>query len=262
MSTTVALETSESRKAVTAPVDQSGRPTLSEAEIDPQAFGQKTTIPERANTVPSSVLSGRTDLRYNAAELLFDYFVVTAALISLAPFLATVAIAIRMTSPGPAIFSQMRYGRNGKTFRMYKFRTMYIDQCDVGGIKQSVKGDPRITPIGRVLRRTSLDELPQLFNVLKRDMSIVGPRPHVPGMLANGITYEDFDSRYELRHQVRPGLTGLAQVEGFRGETQTERAARKRLDYDLEYIRDQSILLDVKITVLTIWREFIRGSGH
>jgi lipopolysaccharide/colanic/teichoic acid biosynthesis glycosyltransferase len=173
-----------------------------------------------------------------------------------------VAIAIKLSSPGPVFFRQDRYGLNNELFRIFKFRTMRHDKCDASGVAQTTKDDPRVTPIGRLLRKTSFDELPQIFNILKGEMSVVGPRPHVPGMLANGMLYEEFDGRYLARHVVKPGLTGLAQVNGFRGETSTPYAAKKRLDYDLAYVRRQSLALDIKVTLQTFWREFFRGSGY
>ncbi len=162
-------------------------------------------------------------------------------------------------------FCQDRYGLNGELFCVYKFRTMRPgDGGDLtGGVQQTVKDDPRVTRIGKLLRKTSFDELPQLLNILKGEMSVVGPRPHVPGMLAaGGMLYEDFDPRYMCRHVVKPGLTGLAQVSGFRGETTTAYAARGRLEHDLDYIRRQSLPLDIGITARTFWTEFVSGTGY
>lgn len=139
---------------------------------------------------------------------------------------------------------------------------MRSDLCDRSGVAQTVKNDPRVTPIGRFLRKTSFDELPQILNILKGEMSVVGPRPHVPGMLAADVTYEEFDPRYQSRHVVRPGLTGLAQVSGFRGETTTAHHATMRLEYDLAYIAKQSLWLDIKITFRTFWNELVSGSGY
>ncbi|QBY01806.1 sugar transferase [Rhodophyticola sp. CCM32] len=204
----------------------------------------------------------RRDRTYRVLNRSYDLIVASVALILLAPFFLFAAIAIKLGSRGPVFFRQDRHGLNGNLFRIYKFRTMRTESADVTGVAQTVKNDPRVTPIGRLLRKTSFDELPQILNILRGDMSVVGPRPHVPGMLANGTAYEEFDLRYMERHVVRPGLTGLAQVNGFRGETATEYSARMRLEYDLEYIRQQSILLDIKITFQTFWREFFRGSGY
>ncbi|MCV0423844.1 MAG: sugar transferase [Roseibium sp.] len=190
-----------------------------------------------------------------------DLFGATAGLALLFPLLATVALIIKMSSPGPVFFRQKRYGLNGIPFTIFKFRTMHVHLCDASGVAQTVANDPRITPIGFFLRKSNFDELPQLINVLKGDMSLVGPRPHVPGMLAVGVPYEIFDQRYMGRHHVRPGITGLAQVNGCRGETKTELSARMRLEYDLIYVQAQSFWLDATILVKTIVREFFKGSG-
>ena len=204
----------------------------------------------------------RRDARYRVMKTSFDVALAGAALVLLSPLFLVIATIIKLTSPGPVMFRQDRYGLNGEVFSIYKFRTMSQDNGDLSGVTQTVKDDPRATASGRFLRSTSFDELPQLINIVKREMSVVGPRPHVPGMLANGILYEEFDSRYMDRHRVLPGLTGLAQVKGFRGETNTEHSARMRLNYDLEYIRRQSIRLDLRITINTFWKEFFRGSGY
>lgn len=191
-----------------------------------------------------------------------DLFGSICGLFFLAPLFTILAIAIKATSKGPVLFKQDRHGLGGKTFKAYKFRSMYIDQCDQSGVRQTVKDDPRITPIGRFLRRSNFDELPQLFNVLKGEMSLVGPRPHVPGMLANGVKYEQFDPRYQSRHRVKPGITGLAQVNGFRGETKTAHAASMRLYYDLKYIEVRSLFLDTRIIFNTVIQEFFKGKGY
>ncbi|WP_421982326.1 exopolysaccharide biosynthesis polyprenyl glycosylphosphotransferase [Roseibium sp.] len=198
----------------------------------------------------------------NTLKRSLDLFGAVCGLLLLTPLFVILAAAIKVTSKGPVLFKQNRHGLDGKTFKAYKFRSMYVDQCDQSGVRQTVKDDPRITPIGRFLRKSNFDELPQLLNVLKGEMSLVGPRPHVPGMLANGLPYEQFDPRYQLRHRVKPGITGLAQVNGFRGETKTAHAASMRLYYDLKYIEVRSIFLDVKIIVSTVIQEFFGGKGY
>lgn len=182
-------------------------------------------------------------------------------LVVFAPLFIGIAIAIKATSPGPVFFRQKRYGYHNRRFWIFKFRTMYADRCDARGVRQTVSNDPRVTPIGRILRKSSLDELPQLINVLKGDMSLVGPRPHVPGMLAGGMLYEQLTPYYFQRHMMRPGITGLAQVSGFRGETTVALPAIERLDYDLRYIATWSLWLDIKIIIRTVLREITRGSG-
>jgi lipopolysaccharide/colanic/teichoic acid biosynthesis glycosyltransferase len=159
------------------------------------------------------------------------------------------------------LFSQPRYGYRNRRFRIYKFRTMYVQLGDRAGTNQATRGDPRVTRIGRMLRSTSLDELPQLINVVKGDMSLVGPRPHVPGMLSAGFLYEELVPYYFQRHTVRPGITGLAQVSGCRGSTKQASAAIARVDYDLEYIETWSPWLDIKIIMKTVRREFLSGGS-
>lgn len=173
-----------------------------------------------------------------------------------------IALAIKATSPGPVFFRQKRYGYHNRRFWIFKFRTMYVHLGDQRGVRQTTDGDPRVTPVGRLLRKTSLDELPQLFNVLRGDMSLVGPRPHVPGMLAGGLLYEELVPYYFQRHNMKPGITGLAQVSGYRGSTTQPLSAIERLDRDLRYIETWSLWLDFKIIARTLIREFLAGSGR
>lgn len=196
-----------------------------------------------------------------AAKRAFDIAGATFGLVVLAPLLVGIAIVIKATSPGPVFFRQKRYGYHNRRFWIFKFRTMYTDLGDARGTQQTTAGDPRVTPIGRILRKSSLDELPQFINVFKGDMSLVGPRPHVPGMLAGGMLYEQLTPYYFQRHIMRPGLTGLAQVTGYRGATTVARSAIERLDYDLRYIATWSVWLDLKIIARTASREFFGGSG-
>lgn len=190
-----------------------------------------------------------------------DIVLSAGALLALAPTLLMLAIAIKLSSPGPIFFRQWRHGRNGVPFRIYKFRTMRTDACDPTGVRQVTAGDPGVTPLGRFMRSRSLDELPQLFNVLRGDMSLVGPRPHAIGMKAAGVLYEDLVPYYELRHAVRPGLSGWAQANGLRGPTTDALSSRSRIDHDLAYIQNQSLGLDLKIIWMTIKSEFLSGSG-
>jgi lipopolysaccharide/colanic/teichoic acid biosynthesis glycosyltransferase len=183
-------------------------------------------------------------------------------LLLLAPLMITLAILIRAGSNGPVFFRQTRTGLDGRPFEILKFRSMYTDRCDISGVAQTVKDDPRVTPIGRVMRRTNLDELPQLINVLRGDMSLVGPRPHVPGMLAAGILYEDLVPGYEQRHRMRPGITGLAQVNGLRGPTIERKPAVDRVMNDFAYVREFSLWLDIKILVKTLASELRGGTGY
>jgi len=204
-----------------------------------------------ALTEPSASVGKRT----------FDIVVSMATLLFFLPFLIAIAIAIKVTSSGPVLFHQSRYGYRNRFFKIYKFRTMRTDAGDTRGIRQTVQGDSRVTAIGRILRKTSLDEIPQLINVIKGDMSLVGPRPHVPGMLAAERPYEDLVPYYFQRHSARPGITGLAQVSGCRGSTVESNRAISRIDYDLDYIEKWSLRMDIAIIVRTIRREFLSGSG-
>ena len=161
------------------------------------------------------------------------------------------AAAIRLDSPGPVWFRQSRIGQDGKPFTMWKLRTMRHAPAEAA-LCQATRADPRVTRTGAWLRRTSLDELPQLVNVLRGHMSLVGPRPHAPGTRAAGFLFEDVTPRYAERHRVKPGITGLAQVRGWRGETDTEQKLLGRLASDLEYIETWSLRLDVLILLRTI----------
>lgn len=209
-------------------------------------------------------LSHRTALSEpsrSRSKRLFDIATAGIALMVLSPLLLAIAAAIKLTSPGPVFFTQQRYGHRNRPFRIFKFRTMHVQMSDKSGITQTVGNDPRVTLLGRVLRQTSLDELPQLINVLIGDMSLVGPRPHVPGMKAASVKYEDLVPYYFQRHNIRPGITGLAQVSGCRGSTALAAAAVSRVDYDLEYIERWSLWLDIKIIWRTIRHEFFSGTG-
>lgn len=197
-----------------------------------------------------------------AIKRLFDIVCASAGLIVLSALFLVVAILIKASSAGPVFFRQQREGLDGKLFWALKFRSMRVDQCDLSGVAQTVSGDPRVTPIGKFLRKTSIDELPQLINVLRGDMSLVGPRPHVPGMLAAGRDYREVVPYYSLRLAVRPGITGWAQANGWRGPTSLANDARERVDHDIAYIQNFSLWLDIKILVRTVVREFLTGSGH
>lgn len=197
------------------------------------------------------------------AKRLLDVVGSSVGLLALAPLIIGVAIAVKVTSPGPIFFRQKRHGYRSRRFWILKFRTMYTHLGDHRGTRQTTgNDDPRVTPLGRFLRKTSLDELPQLINVLKGDMSLVGPRPHVPGMLAGGLLYEELAPYYFQRHNMRPGITGLAQVNGYRGSTEAPQSAIERLDFDLQYIQLWSLWLDIKIIVRTVIKEFLSGSGN
>ncbi len=187
-----------------------------------------------------------------------DVIIAAAALVCLAPIFAIVALAIKIDSPGPVLFRQRRYGFNQEPFRILKFRSMRALEDDAG-LRQVTPGDARITPVGRFIRRTNIDELPQLVNVLTGDMSLVGPRPHA---LAHDQAFERDIALYARRHNVRPGITGWAQVNGWRGETDTPEKVRGRVEHDLYYIDNWSMLLDLSILVRTAFsRKAYKNAG-
>jgi Undecaprenyl-phosphate glucose phosphotransferase len=181
-----------------------------------------------------------------------DKLLALIILIGILPSLALIALAIKLDSHGPVLFRQKRYGFTGKIFEVFKFRTMYADKADPLGEQLTRRKDPRVTRVGRLLRRTSLDELPQIFNVLRGEMSLVGPRPHPLSAKAANVRYHEAIDHYALRHRVKPGMTGWAQVNGWRGETETLVQLQKRVEHDLFYIEHWSLWLDLQILVRTI----------
>ena len=171
------------------------------------------------------------------------------------PIMIVSALTVRFTSPGPVLFKQERVGLHNKTFHMYKFRTMEMQKPSAEQKAWTVKDDPRVTKVGKFLRRTSLDELPQLFNILLGEMSLVGPRPERPQFVEK---FKEEIPRYMIKHQVRPGLTGWAQINGYRGDT----SIRKRIEYDLYYIENWTLAFDIKIMFLTIFKGFINKNAY
>jgi exopolysaccharide biosynthesis polyprenyl glycosylphosphotransferase len=181
-----------------------------------------------------------------------DYILATLALLMLSPIMAITALAIKLESRGPIVFKQKRIGFNNNEIIVLKFRSMYMDLEDVSGAKRTEKNDARVTRVGSFIRKTSIDELPQLFNVLKGEMSLVGPRPHATMMRVGDKFYFDAVRGYAARHRVKPGITGLAQVRGLRGEIATTERAQKRVEYDIYYIENWSPLLDIRIMIETV----------
>ena len=176
-------------------------------------------------------------------------------IILFSPLMLLTAALIKLTSPGPIIYSQERIGLHNRPFKMFKFRSMEVQPESEEKKAWTVKNDPRVTPIGKFMRHTSIDELPQLFNILKGNMSLVGPRPERPFFVEK---FREEIPRYMVKHQVRPGLTGWAQVNGYRGDT----SIRKRIEYDLYYIENWSIGLDIKIIFLTFFKGFINKNAY
>ena len=191
----------------------------------------------------------------NVVKRTFDFVCSLFGIILISPLLLLITILIKTTSKGPLIFSQERIGLHNKPFKMYKFRTMKVQTEEEEKEAWTVKDDPRVTKIGRILRKTSLDELPQLFNILKGEMSIVGPRPERPFFVEK---FKEEIPRYMIKHQVRPGLTGWAQVNGLRGDT----SIKKRIEYDLYYIENWTFSFDIRIMFLTIFKGFINKNAY
>lgn len=191
------------------------------------------------------------------SKLLFDKIVASIALLILSPLMLAAAIAVKLSSPGPILFRQERHGLDGRIIRVMKFRSMVVHKEKEGEVTQARKDDSRITKVGAFFRKTSIDELPQLFNVLNGDMSLVGPRPHAK---EHNHFYSDKIQVYMSRHRILPGMTGLAQVNGFRGETDTLDKMEKRIEFDLAYINNWSILLDIQIMLKTVYTLFSKNA--
>ena len=193
------------------------------------------------------------------AKDLLDRVLALGILALILPLMLLIALAIKLGSPGTAIFRQMRHGRDGRPFMMYKFRTMRREATNLSAARQATRDDPRITTLGRLLRRTSLDELPQFLNVVQGNMSIVGPRPHPVEL--NDLYREQIE-RYMWRHKVKPGITGWAQINGLRGETDTLDKMCKRIEFDLYYLDHWSLWFDIKIIAMTVVRGFTDRNAY
>jgi Undecaprenyl-phosphate glucose phosphotransferase len=208
------------------------------------------------STVAVEIHRGPLTTLERLSKRILDMGIAFAGLLALAPLFAVLAIAIKLDSKGPVFFRQSRVGFSGRIFRIYKFRSMTtMDDGDV--VQQAVKGDRRITRIGKFLRSSSLDELPQLLNVLNGDMSLVGPRPHA---LAHDTMYDEIIHDYAFRHHMKPGITGWAQVSGYRGETPTVDLMERRVEHDLAYINNWTLMFDIKIIFLTALRSLKQGA--
>ncbi len=251
----IALPSSQSKRIsqvidslLTVPADIFLAPDLAHFDLAPRKGTHFGSVPVYGLTrLPMRDWAG-------IAKWVEDKIIVAMAAILLAPLLALTALIIKLDSPGPVLFRQRRFGFNNVAFDVYKFRTMAHSQCDPTGGRQTSKDDQRVTRIGRFLRRTSIDELPQLINVWIGDMSIVGPRAHPVGMMVADQPYDQIVRHYAARHRVKPGITGLAQVNGNRGEVTTRKKAENRVRYDLFYIENWSIWLDLSIILRTVVR--------
>ncbi|MBO9458461.1 undecaprenyl-phosphate glucose phosphotransferase [Labrenzia sp. R5_0] len=188
------------------------------------------------------------------AKRIFDLVFASLAIITLLPVMIAAAIAVKLDSKGPILFRQKRYGFNNEIIEVLKFRSMYTEMADPDAKKVVTKGDPRVTRVGRFIRKTSIDELPQLFNVLGGSLSLVGPRPHAVNAHTNNKTWDDVVDGYFARHKVKPGVTGYAQINGWRGEVDTPEKIQKRVECDVYYIENWSILFDLKILIQTPFR--------
>lgn len=203
---------------------------------------------------------GPFGLRARVAKRLFDFAFAGAAVFALCPLLVLTALAIKLDSPGPVFFRQPRIGRQNRVFNVLKFRSMHVNQLDTGGRTSTSRGDPRITRVGRFIRASSIDELPQLLNVLFGDMSVVGPRPHAVYSTAEQKLFWEIDSRYWHRHACKPGITGLAQVKGLRGATEVESDLTNRVSADLDYMANWTFTGDILIILRTFAVIFHRNA--
>jgi Undecaprenyl-phosphate glucose phosphotransferase len=222
---------------------------------------------ELSNAVPSEV-AGVSMLDLNRTPItglnrvvkdVEDRLLAALALVLMTPFMVLIAIGIKVSSPGPVFFRQRRHGLRGEGFEILKFRTMHLHREEDGQVTQARRDDERVFGFGRFLRRSSLDELPQLLNVLSGQMSLVGPRPHAE---AHNRYYQTIIERYMWRHAVKPGITGWAQVHGLRGETESVEKMEQRLEYDLYYIQNWSIWLDLEILALTLFRGILNPNAY
>ena len=229
--------------------------------LDLEGFNPEQTSLASVVHAPAAYVSGAPrDIRRAAVKRIFDLCVAAVSIVLLAVPMAVIAVLIKFDSKGPVLFRQKRHGFNNEIIRVWKFRTMRPEseaegrRAEEGLIRQTTANDPRVTRIGRFLRLSSLDELPQLVNVLKGEMSIVGPRPHAVGMTAGSIEVTRTVGDYAHRHRMKPGMTGWAQINGSRGPCDTPDEVRERVRLDMEYVRRASVWLDAYIVLMTIPR--------
>ena len=220
--------------------------------LDRDLLHGAVAIGQYANQDTIVISRGPLNLVHRIQKRLLDFVLAAIAILFLAPLLLVVALAIKYDSPGPVMFRQIRVGQGNRQFRIYKFRSMYAESSDLHGDKSASRNDDRVTRVGQFIRKTSIDELPQLLNVLRGDMSLVGPRPHALGSLAGNDLFWQASKQYWLRHALKPGITGLAQIRGFRGATQKAEDLEQRVRCDLEYLTNWSISLDLIILLKTL----------
>ena len=238
------------------PVDVSWAPELPEARVPILGIIQAGDVPL------VRLLERPLDGWRYVLKSLEDRILAGLVLLFTAPVMLAIALAVKLDSPGPVFYRQKRHGFSKQPIEVLKFRSMYVDRCDAPDaktVRQATRDDPRVTRVGRFLRRTSLDELPQLINVLKGEMSLVGPRPHA---MAHDDHYARLIDDYLGRHRVKPGITGWAQVNGFRGETRTTEEMRRRIELDLEYIDNWSLWADLRILARTVFVGFVHLNAH
>ncbi|HQP21333.1 MAG TPA: sugar transferase, partial [Phenylobacterium sp.] len=221
--------------------------------LDGEAPDQEAAAISRIANVPLARVSGPpTDAGRALVKRLQDLVIGSIALLVAAPVMAIIAVLIRLDSPGPALFRQRRHGFNNEEIIVWKFRSMRAAPPQTGGVRQVAADDDRVTRIGRFIRKTSLDELPQIFNVLRGEMSLVGPRPHPVGLMTGEVESARLVHEYAHRHRMKPGMTGWAAIHGSRGPVDTAELVRRRVALDVEYIERQSFWLDLYIIIMTI----------
>jgi len=236
--------------------------TPTTVRLVPDLFGHELLnqgVTELAGVPVITLQGSRVDGRAQVVKAIEDRALSILILLLVSPLMLLIAIGVKVSSPGPVLFKQKRHGLGGKIVEVWKFRTMRVHQEHDGKVTQATRGDPRITRLGRFLRASSLDELPQFINVLQGRMSVVGPRPHA---VEHNNHYQTLVRRYMLRHSVKPGITGWAQINGYRGETDTLEKMAKRVECDIFYIRNWTIWFDLQIVALTVVRGFFQRSAY
>ena len=235
--------------------------TTVETFIVPDFYAYRLSLPsvEKVGDMFAFSVFGSPFTGYKAfIKRIEDLIIGSMILLMISPIMAAIAIGIKLTSKGPVFFKQDRYGLGGETIKVWKFRSMKVME-NSAVVTQATKNDPRVTPFGAFLRRTSLDELPQFINVLQGTMSIVGPRPHA---VAHNEQYRQIVDNYMIRQKVKPGITGLAQISGYRGETDTLDKMEKRVHFDIQYMQTWSLKLDLKIIFMTIFKGFVGETAY